>query len=196
MVVLSLVLLIFLLFGVSADQVPLESTRRCTVYDTCWPSDVAWAELNHTLSGHLVRSLPAAAPCHDPHYDEEACEEAKTNWYDSFWRAKQPGGYQDTTWEGDCFVDDLRSVRCEQGSVPYYTAAVRSVEDVQGAVEFARKHRLRTRIKGVRLCFYIGNINGIVYLLIYILLHRLLMTSEPHFPYDSASSKLKSLSKA
>ena len=97
-------------------------------------------------------------------YDEEACDEAKTHWYDSFWRAKHPGGYQDTIWEGDCFVDDLRSMRCEQGAVPYYTAAVRSVEDVQVAVEFARKHRLRTRIKGVCFCFHIGNVNEIVYL--------------------------------
>ncbi|KDQ14478.1 hypothetical protein BOTBODRAFT_174674 [Botryobasidium botryosum FD-172 SS1] len=142
-----------LLYAVAAaEQVPFDSEiYHCTASDPCWPSDPAWAHLNRTLSGHLIRSRPSASPCHDPHYDAQACEEAKRSWHDSFWRARQPGGYQDIAWEGGdkpCFIDTPRDAPCGQAYVPYYTAAVKSVEDVQAAVVFAQKYHLRTRIKG------------------------------------------------
>ncbi|KDQ10551.1 hypothetical protein BOTBODRAFT_115628, partial [Botryobasidium botryosum FD-172 SS1] len=101
----------------------------------------------------LVRSLPAAAPCHIPKYDEAACAAVKANWDNANWRARQPGAYQDAAWEnGDepCYVDGPQNVTCQQGLVPYYTAVVLNVEDIQAAVIFAKNNHLRTRIKGVR----------------------------------------------
>ncbi|KDQ14469.1 hypothetical protein BOTBODRAFT_32595 [Botryobasidium botryosum FD-172 SS1] len=123
----------------------------CAEGDECWPSMTAWAQLNNTLSGRLVRSLPPAAPCHVPYYDAAACDAARGNWTDPFWRSRQTGGYQDTAWEnGDeaCHIDGPKDMPCKQGLVPYYTAVVENVEDVQAAVNFARENSVKTRIKG------------------------------------------------
>ncbi|KDQ07938.1 hypothetical protein BOTBODRAFT_192092 [Botryobasidium botryosum FD-172 SS1] len=135
---------------------------HCTAGDPCWPSATSWAHLNDTLSGRLIRSLPAAAACHDPYYDAAACETIRANWTDPNWRSDTPGAYQDTAWEnGDepCYVDGPQNVTCQQGLVPYYTAAVRNVEDVQAAVKFARENKLRTRTKGAAHD-YLGKSSG------------------------------------
>ncbi|KDQ10549.1 hypothetical protein BOTBODRAFT_190389 [Botryobasidium botryosum FD-172 SS1] len=139
--------LLFLASGASAARYP----PHCVAGDPCWPADVSWARLNSTLHGRLVRSLPPAAPCHIPNYDEVACAAVKANWASASWRARQPGAYQDTAWEnGDepCYVDGPQNATCRQGLVPYYTAVVLSVEDIQAAVIFAKDNHLRTRIKG------------------------------------------------
>ncbi|KDQ14537.1 hypothetical protein BOTBODRAFT_174716 [Botryobasidium botryosum FD-172 SS1] len=127
------------------------NSKLCTSSDSCWPDSPAWIQLNASVSGHLVRSLPAAAPCHDPYYDADACAIASKSWGDSIWRSNQPGGYQDTAWEnGDepCYIDQPRNVTCQQGLVPIYTVAAESVQDIREAVKFAAKYHLRTRIKG------------------------------------------------
>ncbi|KDQ14445.1 hypothetical protein BOTBODRAFT_66050 [Botryobasidium botryosum FD-172 SS1] len=131
--------------------------QHCTAEDPCWPDDISWAQLNCTLQGRLVRSLPSAAPCHIPYYDAETCVTVKANWGNAERRSQQPGAYQDLIWEdGDepCYIDEPADVTCQQGLVPYYTAVVQSVEDVQAAVNFARDNSLRTRIKGASHDFF------------------------------------------
>jgi len=43
------------------------SSRNCkgSFGMSCWAADVAWDLLNLTLSGRLIRYIPAAAPCHN-----------------------------------------------------------------------------------------------------------------------------------
>ncbi|KDQ07936.1 hypothetical protein BOTBODRAFT_192090 [Botryobasidium botryosum FD-172 SS1] len=135
---------------------------HCLAGDPCWPSDASWAKLNSTLSRNLVRSLPPAAPCHVPYYNATACAAVRANWSSASWRSDQPGAYQDTAWEnGDepCYIDGAQNVTCQQGLVPYYTAVVQSVQDIQTAVSFARDNKLRTRIKGAAHD-YLGKSSG------------------------------------
>ncbi|KDQ14470.1 hypothetical protein BOTBODRAFT_342903 [Botryobasidium botryosum FD-172 SS1] len=138
------------------------SRSNCIEGSSCWPPASSWAELNRTLHGHLVRSLPPAAPCHSSYFDADACSTARNNWENATWRAIQPGAYQDTAWEnGDepCYIDDTIEAPCQQGHVPYYTAVVGSVEDVQAAVKFARDNKLATRVKGASHD-YLGRSSG------------------------------------
>ncbi|PVF95627.1 FAD-binding domain-containing protein [Serendipita vermifera] len=84
-------------------------------------------------------------------YSCEAARTAQQNWTSEFWRAQQPGGYFDAAWEnGDsyCTIDGNATQPCDQGLVPVYAAQVQSVEHVQAAVKFAKKHKLSTRVKG------------------------------------------------
>lgn len=122
----------------------------CTYPSSCWPSEATWESLNSTLNGALVRAFPVASPCHAP-VNQDACDIAKENWTNEFWRAQQPGGYFDLNWEnGDnlCDINGNASLPCTQGLVPYYVAQVNNVDDVQKAVKFAHDHKISTRVKG------------------------------------------------
>ncbi|KAG8815883.1 hypothetical protein FRC17_000558 [Serendipita sp. 399] len=80
----------------------------------------------------------------------------------TIWRAQQPGGYHDVAWEnGDsyCNIDNDPSVPCAQGLVPQYVAKVKNVDDVKAAVNFAREHKLSTRVKGASHD-YLGRSSG------------------------------------
>ncbi len=48
--------------------------------DAAWPSANAWRELNATVGGRLIATVPLAAPCHDPTYDAQQCAAIKSNW--------------------------------------------------------------------------------------------------------------------
>lgn len=65
-----------------ADAVAAQnsSSCKCIPGDACWPAASAWAELNTTVSGKLIANKPLAHVCHDPDYDEAACNELKTQW--------------------------------------------------------------------------------------------------------------------
>lgn len=55
---------------------------RCFPGDPCWPTESHWTKLNSTLGGRLIRTVPIGAPCHDPNYNEEACQAVRAAWND------------------------------------------------------------------------------------------------------------------
>ncbi|KAG8714353.1 hypothetical protein FRC08_012055 [Ceratobasidium sp. 394] len=120
----------------------------CTASQKCWPPPEVWSSFNASIGGRLVAPRPPAWPCHDPNYDEAACNVAKANWYDSFWRSNQTGAMQDPIWESPgCSINTPRNVTCEQGFVPTYSVVANGGSDVSRAVVFAGKHRLRLVVK-------------------------------------------------
>lgn len=48
--------------------------------DAAWPNAEAWSTLNNTVNGKLVKTVPIGTPCHDPTYDETACNALKAKW--------------------------------------------------------------------------------------------------------------------
>ncbi|KAL1914228.1 uncharacterized protein VTP21DRAFT_9651 [Calcarisporiella thermophila] len=124
---------------------------RCQPGDTCWPTDQLWERFNASVGGHLLSTTPIAYPCHDPHYNEAACDLVKKNWNDALWREEQPGGLVWTGWEIDgnigCLNTDNRTTPCLQGAVPVYSVNVTSGAEIQKAVIFAAQHNLRIIIK-------------------------------------------------
>ncbi|KAH7099500.1 FAD/FMN-containing protein [Auriculariales sp. MPI-PUGE-AT-0066] len=128
------------------------SPPKCTFGQTCWPAPETWATFNASIGGRLVAPVPPAAVCHNDRqlYDAAACEVAKSNWTNSFWRASQPGGYQDLLWENgseQCFIDATQDAPCQQGLVPYLATAAQTTADIQASVKFAAAHNLLLVVK-------------------------------------------------
>ena len=48
--------------------------------DAAWPSLLEWRNLNSSVNGKLVATVPLGAPCHDPVYNEGACKRLQMNW--------------------------------------------------------------------------------------------------------------------
>ncbi|KAL1922720.1 uncharacterized protein VTP21DRAFT_9096 [Calcarisporiella thermophila] len=124
---------------------------RCLPKDPCWPDTTAWDRFNTTLGGRLLATFPPAYPCHDPHYDEAACNVVKKQWNNPLWRIDQAGAMQYETWEVDnnanCSSNTNRTSPCHQGSIPEYSVDVSDRADIQHAVRFAANNRLRLTVK-------------------------------------------------
>lgn len=58
------------------------ATCRCLPGQECWPSEDEWRALNATVDGALVKVTPIGAVCHDPTYDQDACEDLQARWND------------------------------------------------------------------------------------------------------------------
>lgn len=58
------------------------STNRCRCFpgDICWPSQADWAELNSSVNGRLIATVPLGRPCHDPYYNAAECKALETSW--------------------------------------------------------------------------------------------------------------------
>ena len=59
------------------------SSCRYIPGDDGWPDDAEWAQLNETVGGRLIATVPQASVCHSLPYDdfnETACEILKTSW--------------------------------------------------------------------------------------------------------------------
>ncbi|CAE6488987.1 unnamed protein product [Rhizoctonia solani] len=124
------------------------AAKHCTASDSCWPPFHVWSSFNSSIDGRLVAPHPSAWVCHDPNYDDTACNHVKANWNDSFWRANQAGAMQNSVWDSpDCRPDTPRSVPCDQAFVPVYAVDVRSDEHVTKAVKFAGKYNLKLVVK-------------------------------------------------
>jgi hypothetical protein len=48
--------------------------------DSNWPAQDKWNKLNSTVNGRLVATVPIGSPCHDPTFDQAACDQLKANW--------------------------------------------------------------------------------------------------------------------
>jgi hypothetical protein len=63
---------------------------HCQPSDPCWPSTETWNQLNGSVSGNLVALRPLAAACHDPDYDEKACQAVRAQSRNSTFLADAP----------------------------------------------------------------------------------------------------------
>lgn len=55
-------------------------TCKCIPGDDCWPTAQDWEAFNATISGKLVAPRQLASVCHDPNYDQAACEYIREQW--------------------------------------------------------------------------------------------------------------------
>ncbi|EUC60507.1 FAD-binding domain protein [Rhizoctonia solani AG-3 Rhs1AP] len=128
---------------------------HCTANQTCWPSPDTWSAFNRSVDGQLVTPRPPGWVCHDPNYDETACNDVKTNWNNSFWRTDQPGAMMNIFWDSPgCNIDTPRNVTCEQGFVPIYSVDVRNENHVSEAVKFAGQYNLKLVVKNTGHDFF------------------------------------------
>ncbi len=62
-----------------APPYPLSSCRYLPG-DVEWPSPQDWANLNLTIEGRLIQTVPLGTPCHDPTFDAAACSQLQASW--------------------------------------------------------------------------------------------------------------------
>lgn len=132
---------------------PSHGRCRCLPSDDCWPKSDEWQALNSTLEGDLVEVKPVEHVCHDPTFDEQACQAVMSINNDSLWRSEQPGAAQHLNWgswpqmEESCYPDSPREEPCGQGRISLYSVLAESVHDIQKTVSFAHERSLRLVIK-------------------------------------------------
>lgn len=75
----GLVLLTVLLLGgdPTSWELPL---CTCVDGDSCWPSLSQWQELNASVDGRLIPSVPPASVCHEPNLDAAQCASVQEAW--------------------------------------------------------------------------------------------------------------------
>lgn len=48
--------------------------------DAGWPQPHLWNQLNRTVDGRLIATVPVGSVCHYPNYDEAKCNELTKTW--------------------------------------------------------------------------------------------------------------------
>lgn len=63
----------------------LHDSRSCKIIpgDATWPSEAEWSIFNESVDGRLIKTIPIAQSCHDPHYDESQCAYIRAQWHSS-----------------------------------------------------------------------------------------------------------------
>lgn len=74
----------FTLLGAAlvSGQAPPTPPTPCKAFpgDKVWPSQTEWSNLNSTVGGRLVATVPLGAPCHGASFNDATCESLKEQW--------------------------------------------------------------------------------------------------------------------
>ncbi|KIJ60446.1 hypothetical protein HYDPIDRAFT_117153 [Hydnomerulius pinastri MD-312] len=142
--------------GVLAAGPPSGFRCLCTYGQSCWPNASEFSQLQSQVSQPLIHPLPAASACYPASDPSGNCTDVIENWTDGVWRSSIPGAMQTPNFEtfmfkngtiDSCYLNTTLTGTCGQGGVPVIGVDVRSVADVQAAVNFAVNHTLKLVVK-------------------------------------------------
>ncbi|EHK20934.1 uncharacterized protein TRIVIDRAFT_59399 [Trichoderma virens Gv29-8] len=116
--------------------------------DAGWPGTQAWTQLNRTVGGRLIATVPLAEVCHAPTYSEAACDDLRKQWGLAALDAKYPTEFMSTWFQNNtCTPLTDPSTPCVPGDRAAYSIDVRSASDALAGLQFASKHNIRLVIK-------------------------------------------------
>ncbi|KAF4635585.1 hypothetical protein G7Y89_g2518 [Cudoniella acicularis] len=121
---------------------------HCFPGDSCWPSTSTWAQLNSTVGGRLIATVPIGTPCHEPNYDAEVCAALQADWTLVETHLNSPSSLMAPIFANascDPFTDS--STPCLLGNYVRYAINVTSVEDIQAGIKFAECNNVRFVIR-------------------------------------------------
>ncbi|KAI1073515.1 putative FAD-dependent isoamyl alcohol oxidase [Whalleya microplaca] len=124
---------------------------RYTPGDPGWPSSDDWSNLNNTVHGQLIKTIPQASVCHTlpySNFNQTACEALQSTWSEAQIYETKPaeimnGYYQNQS----CDPFTAKSRACDLGNYAVYSINVSSRGDVLAGIEFARQKNIRLVIK-------------------------------------------------
>ncbi|KAI1339585.1 FAD binding domain-containing protein [Xylariaceae sp. FL0016] len=120
----------------------------CLPLDDCWPTDSVWNDFNATVDGRLIKTVPIGSVCHDPTYDEGACDALKAAWREPWPHYNSSSSAMTTYWSNNnCNPFAARSVPCELGNLVSYAVNVSTTDDVSATVKFAKSHNVRLVVR-------------------------------------------------
>ncbi|KAK8123956.1 hypothetical protein PG999_003874 [Apiospora kogelbergensis] len=143
--------------GATTPPPGLTSSCRLLPGDAHWPSLHDWQDLNKTVDGRLIETIPRESVCHDApygRYDAEACTELQKAFdFPKLARMEVPGEFMDMSFKNySCDAFAPRSAPCGLGNHASFVIDVSeerdaAVKDVQAALEFVRRHNIRLVVK-------------------------------------------------
>ncbi|KAF7951304.1 hypothetical protein EAE96_006625 [Botrytis aclada] len=137
----------------SGSEIQSEDSRdcKCGPTDGCWPSQHAWQSLNASISGKLIRAIPAAIVCYPgPQQNLDACSTVVKELSDEELVANDPIALA-TPISNSCppvdFAAGAIPGNCSIGDAPRYVVNATTPEDVAKGVAFARKNNVRLVVR-------------------------------------------------
>ncbi|MCJ1395132.1 hypothetical protein MMC18_008013 [Xylographa bjoerkii] len=128
---------------------PIYSNNSCRVLpgDPTWPSTTQWANLNKTVNGHLIASVPESSVCHNSpfnDYNAAACAVLQSTWNETVLsHIGSPAEILSQNFQNHSYVPYTpESQHCELGNYVNYVVNVSGADDVRGAIAFARENNL------------------------------------------------------
>ncbi|OJD30446.1 fad binding domain protein [Diplodia corticola] len=121
---------------------------RCLPGDDCWPTASEWQQLNETVDGRLVATIPLAAPCHDPAFNSSTCDTLRESW-------QWPQGHYESSssvmapfWANrSCDPFTSEDTPCELGNYVRYAINVSSSHHVAAGIRFASDKNIRLVVR-------------------------------------------------
>ncbi|KAK8070582.1 FAD binding domain protein [Apiospora hydei] len=137
-------------FFFSADPV-----CRTILSDAAWPNITAWNNLNETVGGKLIATVPIAAPCHktlngapNDLYDEERCAVLRDTWFLPETHLESPSSPMSYLFSNDTCNPWLGpDTRCTTGTDAVYVINATEVSDIVEGVRFATENNIRLVIR-------------------------------------------------
>lgn len=123
-------------------------TCRSFPGDELWPSASEWAQLNDTVGGRLIATVPIGAPCHKPTLDTTACQEIQDNWT---W----PKDHEESSSSvmapffanQSCDPFTPADTPCTLGNYVRYAINVSNADDAIAGISFAKERNVRLVIR-------------------------------------------------
>ncbi|ORY71963.1 putative FAD-dependent isoamyl alcohol oxidase [Pseudomassariella vexata] len=121
--------------------------------DDGYPTQSEWAQLNNTVGGRLIATIPQASVCHtapsSSDYNETACEALQAGWdmAQTFLEVKPAEIINAYYQNQSCDPFTPVSRPCVLGNLVSHSINVSSAEDVIAGLEFARQKNVRLAIK-------------------------------------------------
>ncbi|KAH7392192.1 putative isoamyl alcohol oxidase [Phaeosphaeria sp. MPI-PUGE-AT-0046c] len=123
--------------------------------DANWPTLESWSALNTSVSGHLIKTVPAGHVCHDPTYNAEACQALNSTWIFPWAHFDDPSGFMAAYQQNaSCNPFTSKDSPCLQGNYVEYAIEVHEAGDVIAGVQFAQANNIRLVIKNTGHDYY------------------------------------------
>ncbi|KAK6200842.1 hypothetical protein LQW54_009425 [Pestalotiopsis sp. IQ-011] len=116
--------------------------------DSCWPSTATWSQLNATVGGRLIATVPIGSPCHDPNYDAVACAALQDEWTLPTPHLNSSSSVMEPYFANQsCDPFTAQEKPCLLGNYVHYAVNVSSAADVAATVKFAKSNNIRLVIR-------------------------------------------------
>ncbi|EDU47083.1 GlcD FAD FMN-containing dehydrogenase [Pyrenophora tritici-repentis] len=157
---MELIKILFLLVSSLVYGLVEPETCRCFPGDACWPSDEQWSDLNKTVSGRLIKTVPLGYLCHGLEYDEAECKALASVWKKPTVHINSSSSIQAPIFaNASCDPFTPTEKPCLMGNYVYYAVKVAGANDVAATILFAEKYNIRLVIRNTAHD-YVGRSTG------------------------------------
>ena len=114
-----------------------------------WPAPSAWAKLNETTGGRLLRAQPPGGVCFPnmPNYVATKCAIAQAFWPSDSFHSEDPVSVEWNNWANDSCIPLPQYYNCTGTGYPVYVINSTTPQHVKAGIDFARASNIRLIVK-------------------------------------------------